>query len=73
MVFQVISVEIFEGGQQRKNLKGRIRLSDGTSQIIVMLSDKSYNALTETKGALEKWSIWTLNVGKQTIQVVKNT
>ena len=73
MVFQVLTVEIFDGSQTRKNLKGRIRLSDGTSKILVMLSEKSYNALMETKGALEKWSIWSLNVSKQAIQVVKNT
>ena len=42
MVFQVISVEIFGQDQQRKNIKGRIHISDGVSKMIVMLSDKAH-------------------------------
>ena len=48
-------------------------LSDGVSKILVMLSDKAYNALIATGATLEKYSVWSLNVSKQTVQLVKNT
>ena len=46
MVFQVLSVNIFEK-KQKKNIKGRVNLSDGVSKIAAMISDKVYNALCE--------------------------
>ena len=70
MAFQVVSVDLFDPkdeGSAKKNLKGRIRLSDGVSKIMVMLSGKAYDAIIESGEPLEKWSIWSLNVSKQTI------
>ena len=67
MVFQVTSVELFDDSAAKKNIKGRVHLSDGVSKLLVMLSDKAYNALVGTGASLEKYSIWSLPVGKQTI------
>ena len=67
MVFQVVSADIFEGTAAKGKLKGRVHLSDGVSKLLVMISDKAYNALVASGAALECFSIWSLNVGKQTI------
>ena len=57
-------MEIFDDSAVRKNIKGRVYLSDGVSKILVMLSDKAYNAIIATGVALEKYSIWSLNVSR---------
>ena len=72
MIFQVVSVELFDESANKKNIKGRIHLSDGNSKLIVMLSDKAFNAIVSSGQTIEKWSIWSLNVSKQQVQLVKN-
>ena len=48
MIFQVVSVELFDESANKKNIKGRIHLSDGNSKLIVMLSDKAFNAIVSS-------------------------
>lgn len=59
-----MNVEIFDEKSNKKNIKGKVHLSDGNSKMLVMLSDKAYNSVVSTGQALEKWSIWSLNVSK---------
>ena len=47
MVFQVLSVDIFDDNNTKKNLKGKVRLSDGASKILAMISDKVYNKILD--------------------------
>ena len=54
MIFQVVSVEIFGEDQQRKNIKGRIHISDGVSKLIVMISDKAYQLCEQAGMEFEK-------------------
>ena len=42
---QVVDVSIFEGDKAKKNIKGRVTLSDGVSKVICMLPDKSFNGM----------------------------
>ena len=73
MILQVITVEIFDENAQKKNIKGRVYLSDGVSKLLVMISDKAYNAVIQTGADIEQYSVWALNVAKQQVQQVKNT
>ena len=45
MAFQVTDVTIFTAESQKKNIKGRVTLSDGVSKMICMLPDKVYNMI----------------------------
>ena len=72
MIFQVVSSEIFDENRAKKNIKGKVQISDGTSKMLVMMSDKAYNAIVDSGAGIEKHSIWALNVSKQQIQTVKN-
>ena len=67
MILQVITVEIFDENAQKKNIKGRVYLSDGVSKLLVMISDKAYNAVIQTGSEIEQYSVWALNVGKQQV------
>ena len=64
MVFQVIDVSLFDENTAKKNIKGRVQLSDGVSKIVTMVSDKAFHAMVVAGGVLEKWSIWSLNVSR---------
>ena len=50
MVFQVLTVDIFDDNNTKKNLKGKVRLSDGASKILAMISDKVYNKIIDQVG-----------------------
>ena len=67
MIFQVVSIEIFDENQQKKNIKGRFYISDGVSKIVVMLSDKSYQQCEQAGVNLEKYQVLSINVGRQRI------
>ena len=43
LVLQVIDVTIFDADKAKKNIKGRVSLSDGVSKVICMLPEKTYN------------------------------
>ena len=43
LVLQVIDVTIFDAEKAKKNIKGRVSLSDGVSKVICMLPEKTYN------------------------------
>ena len=72
MVLQVIDCNLFDDNSTKKNIKARISLSDGNSKMVAMISDKAYAALIANGAVLEKWSIWSLNVGKQQVSMVSN-
>ena len=42
MILQVVEVTIFDENEKKKNVKGRVSLSDGFSKLIVMVTDKIY-------------------------------
>ena len=46
----MLTVDIFDDSSAKKNLKGKVRLSDGTSKILVMISDKVYNKIIDEVG-----------------------
>lgn len=42
---QVVDVTIFGADKAKKNIKGRVILSDGVSKVVCMLPEKTYNSL----------------------------
>lgn len=42
---QVVDATIFDADKQKKNIKGRVTLSDGVSKVICMLPEKTFNAI----------------------------
>ena len=42
---QVVDVVIFQGEKAKKNIKGRVALSDGVSKVTCMLPDKTFNSM----------------------------
>ena len=42
---QVVDVCIFQGEKAKKNIKGRVVLSDGVSKVTCMLPDKTFNLM----------------------------
>ena len=45
LAVQVVDMTIFGPDHAKKNIKGRVCLSDGVSKIICMVPDKVYNAM----------------------------
>ena len=45
IIFQVINVELFDESANKKNIKGRVHLSDGNSKLLVMMSEKAFNEI----------------------------
>ena len=45
LALQVVDVNIFEAEKAKKNIKGRVTLSDGVSKVIAMLPDKTYSTI----------------------------
>ena len=45
LVVQVVDATIFGPEQAKKNIKGRVTLSDGVSRILCMLPEKTYNTM----------------------------
>ncbi len=45
IVVQIVDVTIFGADHAKKNIKGRVSLSDGVSKIICMIPDKVYTAM----------------------------
>lgn len=45
LAVQVVDVTIFEADKAKKNIKGRVTLSDGVSKVICMLPDKTFNSM----------------------------
>ena len=45
IVVQVVDATIFGPEQAKKNIKGRVTLSDGVSKVLCMLPEKTYNAM----------------------------
>ena len=64
MTLQVVSAEIFDASQQRKNIKGRLHISDGVSKMIVLLSDKVFQLCEQEGIKFEKYQVITINIGK---------
>lgn len=54
IVVQVVDVTIFDGEKARKNIKGRVTLSDGVSKVICMLPEKTYNAIVRAHSPVGK-------------------
>lgn len=42
---QLVDVTIFSADKAKKNIKGRVTLSDGVSKVICMLPEKTYNSM----------------------------
>ena len=70
MVFQVIHIKLND--EAVKKIKGKVVLSDGVSKIFCMLSDTVYNKIVRAGDKIEQWSVWSLDVSKQHIQIVQN-
>ena len=51
VVVQVVDATIFEADKQKKNIKGRVTLSDGVSKVICMLPEKTFNAIVSISRA----------------------
>lgn len=45
IVVQIVDMTIFGPDHAKKNIKGRVSLSDGVSKIICMIPDKVYTAM----------------------------
>ena len=45
LVLQVVDVTIFDAEKAKKNIKGRVSLSDGVTKVICMLPEKTYNLM----------------------------
>ena len=48
IVVQVVDVAIFEGEKAKKNIKGRVTLSDGVSKVICMLPEKTHKLMVSS-------------------------
>ena len=57
MVLQVVDVKLFEK-KQRKNIVGRITLSDGASKMPAMLTEKVLEEIQAKGQMVETYSIW---------------
>lgn len=42
---QIVDVCIFTGEKAKKNIKGRVVLSDGVSKVTCMLPEKTFNSM----------------------------
>ena len=51
IVVQIVDVCIFTGDKAKKNIKGRIVLSDGVSKITCMLPEKTFNTMVSMREA----------------------
>lgn len=65
LAVQVVDVTIFEADKAKKNIKGRVTLSDGVSKVICMLPDKTFNSMTGKGEEVRKYDIWVFDAGKQ--------
>ena len=76
ITLQVVEVTIFTAENAKKNIKGKVCLSDGVSKMICMIPDKVHASMTAASGAaggeIRKYDIWVINAGKQMIQSVQN-
>lgn len=63
MVFQVVDVKLFDK-KQKKNIVGRVTLSDGASKMPAMLTEKVLTEIKAKDQMVETYSIWQLSVGK---------
>ena len=45
VVVQVVDVTIFSAEKAKKNIKGRVTLSDGVTKVICMLPEKTYEQM----------------------------
>ena len=45
LALQVVDVTIFGADKAKKNIKGRVTLSDGVSKVICMLPEKTFNSM----------------------------
>ena len=59
---QVVDVTIFD--EEKKNIRGRLHLSDGVSKMICMIPDKVYQQVESQGTVIRKFDIWKLNAGK---------
>jgi len=65
IVVQVVDVTIFDGEKARKNIKGRVTLSDGVSKVICMLPEKTYNAIIAQDSEVRKYDVWVFDASQQ--------
>ena len=69
MTVQIIDVTIFD--EEKKNIRGRLHLSDGVSRMICMIPDKVYTQMESQRVECRKFDIWKLNAGKQQVQSIQ--
>lgn len=69
---QLVDVTIFSADKAKKNIKGRVTLSDGVSKVICMLPEKTYNSMTADGNEVRKHDIWVVEAGKQQCSIVNN-
>ena len=57
---QLVDVTIFSADKAKKNIKGRVTLSDGVSKVICMLPEKTYNLMVSDLAFenLSGWALW---------------
>ena len=75
ITLQVVEVTIFGAENAKKNIKGKVCISDGVSKMICMIPDKVHAAMAAASGSageIRKYDIWVINAGKQMIQSVQN-
>jgi len=72
LVVQVVDATIFEGEKAKKNIKGRVTLSDGVSKVICMLPEKTHKLMTAQGEDVRKYDIWVLDPSKQQCSIVSN-
>lgn len=65
IVVQVVDVTIFGADKAKKNIKGRVTLSDGVSKVICMLPEKTYEQLIAQGENVRKYDLWVFDAGKQ--------
>ena len=66
IVVQVVDVTIFTPENAKKNIKGKVSISDGVSKMICMLPDKVYNLMAAAGNGeiIRNFDVWVLNAGK---------
>ena len=64
---------MFSAENAKKNVKGKVTLSDGASKMLCMVPDKVHNLMVAAgAGEIRQYDIWVLNAGKQMVQSVQN-
>lgn len=62
LVLQVIDHKIFDGAQAKKGIKSRLTVSDGTSIMVVIVSEKTFNKIPAETWALSQQAFTIITV-----------